>query len=169
VWIIQQAVGGAMASIAANQLNDAQPGTNVMMTGVIFQLVAMTIFAGLAIDFTRHAVAMNVPPQFNRVTVVLFVSFTAIYARRIFRVVELGEGWTGYLMLNERLFIALDGSLMVLAVSVFLLFDPAAVFPKGINSSFRALWNRNFDRDQFISFHLLEAAKNGSECGLYYD
>lgn len=119
-----------MASSASSQQEDPQSGTNVMMAGVIFQLAAMTIFALLAIDFTRRATRLNVPQGYGATMAAMFISLIAIYARSIFRAVELGEGWTGYLMLHERYFIALDGSLMVLAVGIFLIFDPARLIPQ---------------------------------------
>lgn len=132
-----QAVGGAIASQASGQRKDPQLGTNVMITGVIFQLVSMTIFAGIAIDFTRRSSRVSTQPGCTTVMAALFISLIAIYVRSIFRTIELAEGWTGYLMLHERYFIALDGSLMVLAVGVFLFFDPARIIPKGSGSSSR--------------------------------
>jgi hypothetical protein len=120
-----------MASQSSGQRKDPQPGTNVMITGVVFQLASMTIFAGLAIDFTRRSTRISTPPGYITVMAAMFISLIAIYVRNIFRTIELAEGWTGYLMLHERYFIALDGSLMALAVGVFLLFDPARIIPKG--------------------------------------
>ncbi len=119
-----------MASQASGQRKDTQPGTNVMITGVIFQLASMTIFAGIAIDFARRSTRISTPPGFSTVMAAMFISLIAIYARSIFRTIELAEGWSGYLILHERYFIALDGSLMALAVGVFLLFDPARIIPK---------------------------------------
>lgn len=137
ISLVVQAVGGAIASQASGQRKDPQLGTNVMITGVIFQLVSMTIFAGIAIDFTRRSSRVSTQPGCTTVMAALFISLIAIYVRSIFRTIELAEGWTGYLMLHERYFIALDGSLMVLAVGVFLFFDPARIIPKGSGSSSR--------------------------------
>ncbi len=133
-----QAVGGAMASQASGQRKNTQPGTNVMMTGVVFQLASMTIFAGIALDFIRRSTRIRIPPGYIAVMAAMFISLIAVYIRSIFRAIELAEGWTGYLMLHERYFIALDGSLMALAVGVFLLFDPARIIPKGTGFSSRS-------------------------------
>lgn len=119
-----------MASQASGQKEDPQTGTDIMIAGVIFQLVAMTIFAGLALDFARRSVRLATPAGFGQVMAALFISLVAIYARSVFRAIELAEGWDGYLMLHERYFLGLDGALMVLAVGIFLVMDPARILPK---------------------------------------
>ena len=130
VSLVIQAVGGAMASIASSNLEDPWPGTKIMIGGVAFQLIAMTAFAILAIDFVRRTVALGHklarPHRF--VLIAMFVSLIAVYVRNIFRTVELSEGWKGHLMMHEKYFIALDGFLMVLAVGVFIVFDPSRAF-----------------------------------------
>ncbi|KAK8121819.1 RTA1 like protein-domain-containing protein [Apiospora sp. TS-2023a] len=132
VSLVIQAVGGAMASSASSNLEDAWPGTRIMIGGVVFQMVAMTAFALLAVDFVRRCSGMGEMARLSRaqrpVLVAMFVSLVAVYARSIFRTVELAEGWSGYLMLHERYFLALDGALMVLAVGIFVLFDPTRAF-----------------------------------------
>lgn len=119
-----------MASMASGERKDPQTGTNVMIAGVIFQLVAMSIFTCLAIDFIRRSSNMYMPREYNIALVAMFISLAAIYARNIFRAVELIEGWTGHLMTHEKYFIGLDGALMVIAVGIFLAFDPATLVPK---------------------------------------
>lgn len=132
ISLVIQAVGGAMASSASSNLEDAWPGTKIMIGGVAFQLIAMTVFALLAVDFVRRCARMGETARLSRaqspVLVAMFVSLVAVYARSIFRTIELAEGWSGYLMLHERYFLALDGALMVLAVGIFVLFDPSRAF-----------------------------------------
>ncbi|KAI0893608.1 RTA1-domain-containing protein [Annulohypoxylon nitens] len=130
ISLVVQAVGGAKASIASGNGDDPKPGTNIMVAGVIFQLVAMTIFTLFTLDFLRRSSKFGMPQEYNKIIIALFVSLAAIFARSIFRAVELMEGWTGYLMMHEAYFIALDGALMVLAVVIFLPFDPARTIPK---------------------------------------
>jgi hypothetical protein len=120
-----------MASTASGKREDTAPGTNTMIAGVVFQLAAMAIFTVLAVDFARRAKAPSgIPRALRGVLGALFFSLAAIVARSIFRAVELAGGWTGHLMTHEASFIGLDGALMVLAVLVFLPFDPARVFPR---------------------------------------
>ncbi|KAI1770818.1 hypothetical protein F4818DRAFT_446001 [Hypoxylon cercidicola] len=95
-----------------------------------FRMLGMTAFALLAMDFVRRSTKFGIPKEYNKVLVALFISLAAIYARSVFRTVELIEGWSGYLMEHEAYFIALDGALMVVAVLIFLPFDPAWTIPR---------------------------------------
>lgn len=135
VSLVLQAAGGGMASIASGNLEDPWPGTRIMIAGVGFQLAAMTIFLVLAVDFLRRQMRLpgggrSMPRDQMLVLVALFVSAAAIYARNIFRAIELAQGWNGHLMEVEGYFIGLDGALMVLAVSVFIPFEPAKALRK---------------------------------------
>ncbi|OTA57469.1 RTA1-domain-containing protein [Hypoxylon sp. EC38] len=130
ISLIVQAAGGAMASMSSSSGDDPKLGTNIMVAGVLFQLAAMSVFALLTLDFLRRSSKFGMPREYNIILIALFISLIAIFARSIFRAVELIEGWNGYLMMHEVYFIALDGALMVLAVMIFLLFDPARTIPK---------------------------------------
>ncbi|KAH3900196.1 RTA1 domain-containing protein SCDLUD_003167 [Saccharomycodes ludwigii] len=60
----------------------------------------------------------------------LAVSFAVIfvYVRCIYRVVELAEGWSGYLITHEFYFIFLDGLMMSLATVLLCVFHPGFAF-----------------------------------------
>lgn len=119
-----------MASISSGDGEDPKLGTDIMIGGVIFQLVAMTIFTGFVLDFMRRLSKYGIPRQYYGVLAAMFVALVAIFARNIFRAVELTEGWSGYLMHHEEYFIALDGSLMAIAVGIFVPLDPAKIVPR---------------------------------------
>jgi hypothetical protein len=123
-------LGGALASIASQSQKSADGGTRIMIIGVVFQLITMTIFAILAIVFARRATKIGLPRHYVKLLFALLISYLAIYVRSVFRTIELAQGWTGYLMLHEGYFIGLDGCLMVIAGLIFLVFDPATTFPK---------------------------------------
>ena len=46
-----QGVGGALAAIAAGNHRDPEQGGRIMLGGIVFQLVAITIYMGLALEF----------------------------------------------------------------------------------------------------------------------
>ncbi|KAI1392995.1 RTA1-domain-containing protein [Hypoxylon trugodes] len=129
ISLVVQAVGGALAA-SANTDDDMKLGTNIMVAGVFFQLAAMIVFTLLTMDFLRKSSKFGIPQEYNKIIMALVISLLAIFARNIFRTVELLEGWRGYLITHEVYFIALDGALMVLAVGIFLPFDPARTIPK---------------------------------------
>jgi hypothetical protein len=69
------------------------------------------------------------PLNYKKVIAALFIAFAMIYIRGIYRTVELAQGWTGFLITHEGFFLGLDASVMVVAVWIFLVFDPAVLLP----------------------------------------
>ncbi|EER34915.1 predicted protein [Candida tropicalis MYA-3404] len=54
----------------------------------------------------------------------------AVYIRCVYRVVELAQGWNGYLMVHEVFLLVLDASMMTICGLVFIPFHPYWVFGK---------------------------------------
>lgn len=133
ISLVVQAVGGAKAS-TADTLNEQDQGTYIMVAGIAFQLLTMTIFGVLLLDFARRVMRGlrdSVTKGMKMVFLALIVSFVMIYIRSVYRTVELSQGWNGYLISHESYFIGLDAAIMVVAVGVFIGFlDPAIVFPR---------------------------------------
>ncbi|EHK21647.1 uncharacterized protein TRIVIDRAFT_192004 [Trichoderma virens Gv29-8] len=128
ISLVVQAVGGALAAKATVEVNgNSVTGTHIMVAGISFQLFTMTVFALLVVDFLRRASNLVMKRPIKLVLIALFVAFLMIYMRSIYRTVELAEGWTGFLITHEGYFIGLDATLMVIAVIVFLIFDPAVL------------------------------------------
>ncbi|KAK8022293.1 hypothetical protein PG993_013060 [Apiospora rasikravindrae] len=171
-----QAIGAAMAASAQRTRKNPTPGTNAMITGIVFQLATMAVFAGLAVDFLRRISKSSlspdrsiggfdnggvVPKKYYSVLTALFISLVCIVARNLFRVAELAEGWTGHLVLHERYFVALDGFLMVLAVWIFIVLDPARIVDEN-----RDLFTRPADASRIInkgSLEVEEVERGGSD------
>ena len=129
-----------MASAETNQIGgNTDPGTYTMVAGIVFQLFSITIFMACAADFVRRTVSRGLLARQEKLTgsstVVLFAamifSVLCVYARSIYRTIELAQGWSGYLITTERYFLALDGAMMVAAVVVFNVFHPAWLLPSG--------------------------------------
>ncbi|KAL2014299.1 hypothetical protein VTN00DRAFT_1824 [Thermoascus crustaceus] len=135
ISLVVQAIGGGMASSESNNGDDTAPGTNVMVAGIIFQLVSITVFMVCAADFVRRTMRRGLL-QNNALkgTMVpllyaMVFSVVCIYIRSIYRTIELLQGWDGYLITTERFFIALDGVMMVLAVAIFNFIHPGWFMP----------------------------------------
>lgn len=126
VSIIIQGVGGGMASSAGINGRDTAPGTNIMIAGIVIQLVSMCSFVGLWIITLWRARAISKP----KTTLLLATSFSAvmILVRNFYRCIELAQGWSGYLITHEIYFCVLDGALMALAVGIFNFFHPVRYF-----------------------------------------
>lgn len=143
VSLILQAVGGALASDASGRyMGNTKPGTNIMVAGIAFQLGTMTFFALFVVDFARRTRNMQLEKNagtvaaqvmnadLKKVWVALMVSFVMIYIRSIYRTIELAQGWRGFLITHEGYFIGLDAAIMVVAVGIFLVYDPAELIPR---------------------------------------
>ncbi|KAI9164112.1 Sphingoid long-chain base transporter RSB1 [Paramyrothecium foliicola] len=133
--LLIQAGGGGLASGAANQGQDTQPGARLMVAGIIFQLVSMTGFCVLFAIFlwrTRHLALLKGQ---QLVIYATSVSVVAVYIRCIYRTIELLEGWDGKLMRTEGYFIGLDGVCIAIAIGVFCILDPAVLLAPAETSS----------------------------------
>jgi len=101
--LVIQAVGGALASIASGQTNgNTKPGTNIMVAGIVFQLVSMTLFVGFLADFAGRAIGKGVLGRGPMLSLGgVLGSVALIFVRSIYRTVELAQGWSGYLITHE--------------------------------------------------------------------
>lgn len=131
--LVVQAIGGAQAS-EANTNSAMELGTHVMVAGIAFQLLTMTLFVGLMCDFllrvlrTQGEFSNMVTKGMKMVFVALVISTVMIYIRGVYRTIELAQGWRGYLITHEGYFIGLDATIMVIAVAIFIPIDPAVIF-----------------------------------------
>lgn len=122
-----------MAS-AGIDTGDTATGTHIMVAGIVFQLASITVFVFFAIDFvlrtTRRHLLQSLTGSVVPLLAAMLLSILVIYARSIYRTIELLQGWSGYLITHERYFIALDGAMMIVAVGVFNFLHPGWLLPK---------------------------------------
>lgn len=124
-----------MASGQAGKIDgNTKPGTDIMVAGIIFQMASITVFVVCAVDFLWRTMRLNMLHKLKGTAVPLLYamlfSIVCIYMRSIYRTIELLQGWTGYLITTQRFFIVLDGTAMVLAVSIFNLIHPGWFMPR---------------------------------------
>lgn len=133
--LVIQALGGGIASGEANKVNgNTAPGTNIMVVGIIFQMASITVFVLFAADFLRRTMRKRLLQSWSHPAVPLLgamvLSAVCIYIRSIYRTIELLQGWNGYLITTQRFFIALDASMMVIAVAIFNVIHPGCYLPR---------------------------------------
>lgn len=132
-----------MSSVAAGNNSSTEAGKNVMLAGLIFQVVTLVIFMLLAADFTfrtvRHPRGLDQDPvlvrlraswRFRLFLAALCLSTLTIFIRCVFRVAELSDGWSGPLMARQDLFIGFEGAMIIVAVGVLNIFHPNLCFPE---------------------------------------
>jgi hypothetical protein len=130
VSLLLQAIGGGLASAAlgAEPEKDASPGNNTMLTGIVFQLAATVVFTVLFASVVIRARKAKLPQMEDKKVKLIIAatafSVTLVITRGIYRTIELSQGWNGYLMTHQQYVIALDGTMMILAVLVFNFANP---------------------------------------------
>jgi len=131
VALTVQGVGGALAAIAAGNHKNPQMGGRIMLGGIIFQMIAITLYMMLAIEFLYRYLTdkpfqrpNNEPPTGNyfvdkKMKMMFFgISFSslAIYVRSVYRTIELTDGWSGRIITTELYFNSMDGAMILLAM-----------------------------------------------------
>jgi hypothetical protein len=148
VSLVIQAIGGAMASKAVSSIPPSQSktGTNIMVAGIVFQLVSITLFSILFGIFVARVRRMrpgqrdeakapedlmqnNSYSKVRALVIATVISCLMIYIRSVYRTVELLQGWRGYLISREGYFIGFDAILMFVAVVVFNVVHPGWALP----------------------------------------
>ena len=150
-----QAGGGGLASTATHQNKSPDLGDHILVAGLAFQVLSLGIFICLAVDFAlRTIIRMRklgqeaLDPTHAKLrssrTFKLFLSALSlatllIFIRSTYRVVELGEGWTGQLIRDQQTFIGLEGAMVVIAVLSLNAFHPGLCFREGYQIPFRKI------------------------------
>ena len=139
VALTVQGVGGTIAAIAAGNNKDPEMGGRIMLGGIVFQMVAITIYMILAIEFIVRYLSDkpfqrpdNEPPTGNyfmdkKMKTMLYgcaFSSLAIYVRSVYRTIELTDGWEGRIITTELYFNTMDGAMILLAMYTLNLFHP---------------------------------------------
>ena len=96
-------------------------GNNLMLAGLIFQIVTLALFAVFCLEFawrvrqypTKKAHELEGIRQsrrFRGFLIAAVVTFFTIFTRCVYRVVELGGGWNNKLQREEVPFIILEST-----------------------------------------------------------
>lgn len=118
VSIILQGAGGTISAIATEKTFLDQ-GVNIMIAGLVSQVVTLMIFAGLCVDFyvncrkhkhlqppVRREFAGHI--KFKLAVGAMTFCFLCILTRCAYRMAELSEGWGSEIMRKEVDFIIMD-------------------------------------------------------------
>ncbi|CUM64883.1 uncharacterized protein PRCAT00002499001 [Priceomyces carsonii] len=182
VSLIVQAVGGALAS----SNDDNENGTHIMVAGIAFQIVSMSLFfffwfwflfeiyfnadrqitfslkrllqlffntkegtilhRQLDTSYTQAYHDIRAARLFNFFPAVITSSVVFVYVRCIYRVIELAQGWRGFLITHEVYIMVLDAAMVFLACVLYVPFHPAYILGRALDSKF------NLSKNTFIEF-----------------
>lgn len=120
ISLILQGAGGGIAATADDDQPDEQDlGTNLMIAGIVFQVITLLIFGCLAaryamkayqdrFQFSQSTVALFYDTRFKLFLLSLVVAYTTILTRCIYRIAELAGGWGNSIMQKEAEYIVLE-------------------------------------------------------------
>ncbi|CAE6447295.1 unnamed protein product [Rhizoctonia solani] len=135
--LLLQAIGGAVAS-SATTLEGANRGGNIMLSGIVIQLAAVTLFDLLSIEFVAryalgrpayrtsvdHEQKHTIPKRVALMLLGVGIASVFILIRSVYRTIELTDGWNGRIISTEKWFNWFDGGAVVAAMATFNVFHP---------------------------------------------
>ena len=112
ISLVLQGAGGGLAATADNGSSTQDLGTNLMIAGVIFQVVILSVFGYLLAEYTlrtyrrRDQLSTGATKILRSLKFRLFIAavmgaYLTIYVRCVYRIPELTGGWGNELMRNE--------------------------------------------------------------------
>jgi len=109
-----------MAAGAGRHDHVRDMGTDLMISGIVWQVATLIVFAGLVIDYVirtweaRDHVPECAKTLAGKTSFRLFVggvavAFVAIFSRCVYRIAEMVGGWANPIMRNEAGFVVMEG------------------------------------------------------------
>ncbi|KAI0692283.1 RTA1 like protein-domain-containing protein [Cytidiella melzeri] len=155
IALVIQAAGGGIAS-SADSVSTQNVGSNVMLAGIVFQLVSLVFFSALMAEFFLRF-WISRPLRFaassadgSSSTLVrgrqwnlklklaafgLAFSSVLLFIRGVYRTIELADGWNGRIISTQVYFNVLDGAMVVLAMYTLNFFHPGVLLSDGGSSN----------------------------------
>lgn len=87
---------------------------------------------------------------FGYLPLILYSSVLFIYIRCIYRVIELAQGWSGYLITHEVYIMTLDALMVCLTCAIYVPFHPVFIFRKTTNLSFKTVKRKTPVREKVV-------------------
>jgi hypothetical protein len=141
--VLQGAGGGIAASANTDSLQKI--GNDLMMAGIVLQVVILLAFGIASTDFLlrlRRAFktkSMKLSPEahsfladtkFQLFAAGIVVAYLTVFTRCCYRIAEMSGGWANPIMQNERDFIVLDGTMVLVASLCLTILHPGYCFPR---------------------------------------
>jgi len=145
ISLVLQGSGGGTAATADPGSNLQDIGTNLMIAGVVFQVVILAFFGYFLVEYTirtyrrrnnlsDHSMILFNKTSFRCFVAAIVIAYLGILIRCIYRIPELAGGWRSELMRNETDFIVLEGVMIVISTVVLTIFHPGYCFPALANT-----------------------------------
>ncbi|KAJ6450374.1 RTA1 like protein-domain-containing protein [Mycena sanguinolenta] len=130
-----QGFGGTIASVAVGNSQSPDHGAHIMLAGIIFQMITISIYILLATEFffrfftdkplggreaVYHSLGGRGRGELDKKLKIMIIALgfntTCLLIRAIYRTIELLDGFSGPIISTERFFNVLDGGMITLAI-----------------------------------------------------
>jgi hypothetical protein len=146
ISLFLQGMGGALAAYYASQEELPDKGNYILIGGLSFQSLTLLAFMVLAADYSIRiwrfkkncgwgvlnqdpiATGLRNSKRLKWLITSLAVSAILILFRSIYRVLELSEGWKGYLMSTEKFVVAFETGPVIVAGGLLAILHPGFCF-----------------------------------------
>jgi hypothetical protein len=118
--------------MASTHVSTASTGSDIVLTGLVVQIVLFGFFVAVALIFHRRMGATPTPKSehiklpWTRLMYILYITSTFILTRCIVRVAEFVECFEGYIILHEVFLYTLDAVPMAAVAAMLGIWYPAA-------------------------------------------
>jgi hypothetical protein len=135
--LVLQGAGGGLAASADPGSSLQSVGTDLMITGVVWQVCTLLGFGALVSDYVFRSFRHTLEPagykllgtlRFKLFVSSLVLAFFTVFTRCVYRVAELVPGWANPIMQNEAEFIVLDSVMVAIATVCLTVFHPGTCF-----------------------------------------
>ncbi|KAL4869078.1 RTA-like protein [Aspergillus spectabilis] len=135
-----QGAGGGLAASAGHDIEMQNAGSSVMLAGVVWQVVTLTVFAVISVHFflqvktaskirlSREAREVWESRKFWVFCWGVGISFFTTYARCVYCIAEMAGGWRNPILQDEIGFIVLESAMCSVAVVALCITHPAYCF-----------------------------------------
>ncbi|KAH6722146.1 RTA1 like protein-domain-containing protein [Leptodontidium sp. MPI-SDFR-AT-0119] len=139
ICLVLQALGGGIAASSDTQSSN-DLGRNIMLAGLVLQVVSLTFFAIAAGEFgfrvwkgrgqwNERYISIVSTRLFKTFLVGLAVATVAIFIRSAYRIAELSGGFNSHLFTDDEVtFMILEGVMIIIACFCLTAFHPAVSF-----------------------------------------
>ncbi|KAE9377661.1 RTA1-domain-containing protein [Stipitochalara longipes BDJ] len=142
VSILIQTAGTTIAASA----NSSNLGNDIILVGLVTQVITLSIFGLLAMDVWARIIKNNGylsttakevhnTRRFKGVIGAIVLAYTFILIRCVYRIPEMAGGWSNKVMQDQTLFIILDGVMCIVAVLALNAFHPGLLFKQSYATS----------------------------------
>lgn len=135
ISLVVQAAGGVVASRAVSHDGDPTTGGHIMLGGIIFQMITISVYVCCALEFVirycgdkpirREGTTLSglrrgiLDMRLRLLLTALAFSTVFLFIRAVYRTIELTDGWSGRIISTEKYFNILDGGMITLAIFTF--------------------------------------------------